>query len=906
MASVTYYSNNYGGRQLRLVLNQNKTTINWTLYSEGGGSNTFYTVYNVNIVIAGQTVYNPGTVGWSTEKFPAAKGSTGGRISVTKGTTSVVVTFQGTVYYNRSTNYGGTFTLDTTYNAPRYNSIASNPSRTSVVLTASINTDGASITSGGWDVSTNGGSTWTYYNGGPTNKTITGLTPNTQYWYRGHVTTAGGSANSNWGNFTTTGNAPVANSILVSNISRTSATLSVSASYDTNASNKSTTYQYGTTTNYGNSTGASMIGLTPNTTYYVRGQVTDNWNRTSGWATGSFKTTGNVPSIISHGVQTYGQTTVTMEYSASYDTNDSLSSYKWDIGTSTSYGTTFTNTNSLTGLDANTTYYYKLTVTSSQGRNSTATGSFKTDYATQQVTSIIAEDITETSISGRVNVPNPTWLTNLTIWIYSGDTLINTITKTSNITATNDFLFEDLSPGTVYEIRARTITKTQNSSGGYNSSIKTLAVVTVDANPIHVIKSDGTDKKYKMYVMGKGNIYEPSIMGWQNGYYATGTIGQAIGATLTQSTEVNGGAAASTTFLEILPNISYTITNNDIEVDFVIHGTDSSNNITTTGYTISPGQSYEYTGTTSTNRLWISIKSSTNSVVNYATAKFFRLNIFRTIEKTLIPKDNIVYINGKIRYIDIIQAGSNFSDPVYAKFSAIVALKVYDAAGNDIALNKTVSMIKGKNPTNLERVTNGNIDTDNYARIEGKTVNDLETIIRVDLGKDYTDIDHVILWRYYGDGRTYLNTKLYGRDATTRLTWKFHDFRNQGEYAETSSGYNFTIRHEIIEGVPIILSVLQEPNNSTNTIIGTKLTINADWLAVAPPVLDSWISYRTDAILAANQGRLLKTEIGNLSELTTTAKDSLVDAINEVWYDYKGSDKYTNILNALLNAILIK
>lgn len=905
MASVTYYSNNYGGRQLRLVLNQNKTTINWTLYSEGESS-TFYTIYNVNIVIAGQTVYNPGTVEWSTQRFPAAEGSTGGSISIAKGTTSVAVTFQGTVYYNRSTNYGGTFTLDTTYNAPSYNSIASNPSRTSAVLTASINTDGASITGGGWDVSTNGGSTWTYYDGGPTNKTITGLTPNTQYWYRGYVTTAGGGANSNSGNFTTTGNAPVANSISISNISRTSATLSISASYDTNASNKSTTYQYGTTTNYGNSTGASMIGLTPNTTYYVRGQVTDNWNRTSGWATGSFKTTGNAPSITSHGVQTYGQTTMTMRYSASYDTNDSLSSYKWDIGTSTSYGTTFTNTNSLIGLSANTTYYYKLTVTSSQGRSSTATGSFKTDYATQQVTSIVPEDITETSISGTINVPNPSWLTNLTIWIYSGDTLVNTITKTTGISAANSFLFENLSPGTNYEIRARITTKTQNSSGGYNSSIKTLAITTVDASPIHIIKSDGTDKKYKMYVMGKGNIYEPSVMGWQNGYYATGTVGQAISATLTQSTEINGGAAASTTFLEILPNISYTITNNDIEVDFVIHGTDSSNNITTAGYTISPGQSYEYTGTTSTNRLWISIKSSTNPVVNYATAKFFRLNIFRTIEKTLISKDNIVYINGKIRYIDIIQAGSNFSDPAYAKSSAIVALKVYDAVGNDIALNKTVSMIKGKNPTNLDRITNGNIDTDNYARIEGKTANDLETIIRVDLGKDYTDIDHVILWRYYGDGRTYLNTKLYGRDSTTRLTWKFHDFRNQGEYAETSSGYNSTIRHEVIEGVPIILSVLQEPNSSTNTIIGTKLTINADWLASVPPVLDSWISYRTDAILAANQGRLLKTEIGNLSELTTTAKDSLVGAINEVWNDYNGSDEYTNILNAVLNAVLNK
>lgn len=699
--------------------------------------------------------------------------------------------------------------------------------------------------------------------------------------------------------FTTSGNAPIANSISVSNISRTSATLSINASYDTNARNSSTTYQYGTTTNYGSSTGASMTGLSPNTTYYVRGRVTDNWNRTSGWTTNSFTTTGNPPSITSHGVQTYAQTTMMMKYSASYDTNDSLGSYKWDVGTSTSYGQTFSNTNSLSGLSANTTYYYRLTVTSSRGRSSTATGSFKTDYPTQQVTSITIEDITDSSVGGIVNVPNPSWLTNLTIWIYEGDTLVNTITKSTDISASNSFLFEDLSPGTNYEIRARITTKTQNSSGGYNSNIKAVEAITGDSNFVSIIESDGTINQHKMYVMGKGNIYDPSVMGWQNGYYGTGIVGQSLSETLTQSTDTNGGAAASTTFIEILPNISYTITNDDTEVDFIIHGTDSSNVITTVGYTVSPGQSYVYEGTPDTNRLWVSIKSDTNPVVNYATAKFFKMNVFRTIEKTLISKDNIVCLNGKIRYIDIIQAGNSVDTG-----SHIVALKVFDSSGEDIALNKTVTMIEGKDPLNLSRITDGNTETSDYAQISPKTSVNLETVIRVDLGKDYTDIDHVILWRYYADGRRYLNTKLYGRDATTKLTWKFQDFRSQGEYVETSEGYSSTVRREVIEGVPVILSVLQEPNNSTSTLVGTKITINADWLASVPPVLDSWISYRTDAILAANQGRLLKAEIGSLSGLTTTAKDSLVEAINEVYGGYDGSNEYTNILNAILNAVL--
>lgn len=80
---------------------------------------------------------------------------------------------------------------------------ATNITEHSVRLTGSVDTKGLGITDGGWDISTNGGSSWTYYAGGPTDKTITGLNSGTQYWYRGYVTTAGGGANSGWGSFTT-------------------------------------------------------------------------------------------------------------------------------------------------------------------------------------------------------------------------------------------------------------------------------------------------------------------------------------------------------------------------------------------------------------------------------------------------------------------------------------------------------------------------------------------------------------------------------------------------------------------------------------------------------------------------------------------------------------------------------
>lgn len=775
-----------------------------------------------------------------------------------------------------------------------------------VVYASSYNLNGLGVTGGGWDYGLNT-STWSYSEGTPLgDKTLGSLTPNTRYYYRNYIVTAGGAVNSPWNSFTTTGNAPTASSLSVSNIARTSASLSISASYDTNASLNATEYSYGTASgSYPTSTGASMTGLRPNTTYYVRGRVKDNWGRWSGYATNSFTTTGNAPTITYTSIGNITSTSAQLSWGYSFDTNASFASMTLQYGTTTNYGTNIGNTN-MTGLRSNTTYYYRVRVTDNYGRSSAwSTGSFRTDYPTQQITSLLGEEATEDSLTVSVNVANPSWLTNVTCWLYEedGTTLVTTQTKTSNIAAKNNFLFENLNAGTEYVIKARITTRAQ-TSGGYNSNIVSLIMATVDATPVSIVRSDGTIEKHKMYVMGRGNIYNPSRMTWQNGYYSTGTTGIDISTLLTQSTSIDGGAASTQSFIEILPNIPYTIKNNEEDINFIIHGTDNNNIVTTVGYQLHAGQTYEYTGTNTTTRLWISIASDNNPMINYATAPYYKMNIFRTVEKTLIPKDNIVKISDKIRYIDIIQAGSSVNTG-----SHIVALKVFDLNGNDIALNKTVTMIKGLSASNLDRITNGNTSTDNYADITPKNTNDLETIIRVDLGQEYDNIDYVQLWRYYADGRTYHNTKLYGRrdsKGAKEICWKFQSYKIEGTYAETANGYKSHIIRERVVGIPIITSVLLTPNNSTPTINGTKITINADWTASIPPVLDSYISYRTDAILAANQGRIMKEEIGSLSNLSTTAKTNLVAAINEIWDSYSGSDIYNNVLNSLLNAILNK
>lgn len=745
-----------------------------------------------------------------------------------------------------------------------------------------------------------GGAWQTYTTGSEVSYTQTGLAHNTSYsmYYQTTNYADGEGSGLIAKSFTTSGNAPTITSVTPTT-TRTGANLgNNSVSYDTNAKFSSVSVKYGTSTNYGSTSASTTISnLTPNTTYYYSMTVTDNWGRTSAAKTGSFKTTGNNPTISAHGLSTGGQTSVTMTYTASYDTNDSLSSYKWEYGTSTSYGKSVSNTNSITGLSANTTYYYRLTVTGRQGRSSTATGSFKTDYPTQQITNIAIEGVTETGTTVKVTVPNPSWLTKLVCWIYEGDgtTLVTSQTLTSGITTTNTFTFEGLSPGTVYIAKAQITTSGRNTT--YNSGIVSAELQTLDDSVVTLVKSDGTTDKYKMYVMGSGNIYNGNRATWQNGYYATGAIGDSISGLLTDANM----SASITTPLAIIPNTAYTLTNNEEGVNFIVHGTDINNLVTVTGYTVSSGNSYVFTGDSNTTKMWISLKSTTEPI-NTQTAKYYQLNVFRSAGKTLIQKENVVTVNGKIRYIDIISAGSNANNSTH-----IVELKVFNTDGENIALGKPVEIIKGTPEPdaygNTARVTDGDTTTGNYLGITPKSSLDLQTIVRVDLGQEYTNIDHVTLWRYYGDGRTYNETRLFGRDADLRLTWKFHSFKIDGTYPETPEGYTSYITHQEIAHVPYIHSVLLQPEEAT--LVSTNIIIDAEAIVFLPEVVNSLTSYRTDAILAANQGRLLKNDIGDLSELTTDTQNSIVDAINEIWLDFNETSAYTNSLNAILSAPLI-
>lgn len=775
---------------------------------------------------------------------------------------------------------------------PTYSRSVSGITRTSATLNVSCSSNPANYwrihwydTSGSWVGYSGNGATgsWTY--------TQDNLTPNTSYNFYTQVT------NNNDGEgtglspieFTTMGNAPTINSVAVSP-SRTSAIFNPNVSYDTNASFRSYSIRYGTSTSYGStSTSTTISGLTPNTTYYYSMTVTDNWGRTSIAKTGSFKTTGNNPTINSHGVKTYAQTSVEMQYSASYDTNDSLSSYKWEYGTSTSYGSSVTGTNIINGLNVNITYYYKLTVTSTQGRNSTTTGSFKTDPATVTISALGISEITETTAKVDYTFNNPSnvgqfYVIETILEREDGDSQNYQV---NNIAPPYSKVYDNLEPGSKYTCKVRVGIKGQGGTI-YYSQWASQDFETLASTPFVKIDSNGVIKHYKGYALGKSDIYNGYSSEWKNGNYSE-TVNSPI------SFNGEGAGVSKVKYIEIMPNDAYAY-------EFPVEQFTTSSNITLILTNVSdivqkvvkvtPGQSGSI-NTDSSTRLYI---TCTGTDLNKETARYVRFSIYRSIKKVPLDKESIVTLNNKIRYIDISQNGY-IKGTTTGSDGKIIELDVYDKLGNNIALNKNVTMERGSG-SNLEKITDGNHDGSSYCTLNE---NSAGTTVRVDLGQEYSydQIDRVVLWRDVDC--LYQESRLLGLDVNKQITWKFQSYKSEGVYKETSEGYTGRPRKAKTKHNIYITSLLNELDNPP---FADKITINADWNISIPPVIADLTTHRVDAIIAANSGRLLKNDVGDLTALTTTEKSNLVDAINEIWNGINKTEEEFTVLDFVLESIL--
>ena len=716
------------------------------------------------------------------------------------------------------------------------------------------------------------------------------LTPNTTYYYKFTIKdNFGRTSNEVTGSFRTSGNAPTINSVAVST-SRTSAIFNPNVSYDTNASFSSYSIKYGTSTNYDStSTSTTISGLTPNTTYYYSVTVTDNWGRTSTAKTGNFKTTGNNPTINSHEVKVYDQTSVEMQYSASYDINDSLASYKWEYGISTSYGSSVIGTNIINGLSANTTYYYKLTITSVQERSSTATGSFKTDPATVTISALGISGITETTVKVDYTFNNPSNVEQF----YVIETILEREDGTSqnyqinNVIPPYSKVYNNLEPDSKYTCKARVGIEGQGGTIYYSQWVS-QDFETLASTPFVKIDSNGVIKHYKGYALGKSDIYNGYSSEWKNGNYSE-TVNSSI------SFNGEGTGVSKVKYIEIMPNDAYAY-------EFPVEQFTTSSGITLILTNVSdiiqkvvkvkPGQSGSI-NTDSSTRLYI---TCTGIDLNKETARYIRFSIYRSIKKVPLDKESIVMLNNKIRYIDISQNGY-IKGTTVGSDGKIVELDVYDKLGNNIALNKSVIMEKGSG-SNLEKITDGNYDGSSYCTLNK---NSAGTTVRVDLGQEYSydQIDRVVLWRDVDS--IYQESRLLGLDANKQITWKFQSYKSEGVYKEISEGYTARPRKAKTKHNIYITSLLNELDNPP---FADKITINADWNISIPPVIADLTTHRVDAIIAANSGKLLKNDVGDLTALTTTEKSNLVDAINEIWEGINKTEEEFTVLDFVLESIL--
>lgn len=202
---ASFYSNSHEGRQLRLDVWQDGGNCRWTLYSSGG-SVDYYTVYNLYISINGTVVYNPGTVSWSTKRFPAATGSTSGSVWIGNGADAktIYVSFIGAVYYDRNTQNGGNFTMGQYIYKPSLNNISiSSVGDTSAYVSFSVaNNNGQTPYSPYIDLSlTDFGSV--VKSSASREATFTGLDANRTYYARGNDANDAGRSYTNVASFTT-------------------------------------------------------------------------------------------------------------------------------------------------------------------------------------------------------------------------------------------------------------------------------------------------------------------------------------------------------------------------------------------------------------------------------------------------------------------------------------------------------------------------------------------------------------------------------------------------------------------------------------------------------------------------------------------------------------------------------
>ena len=329
-----------------------------------------------------------------------------------------------TTYHYRivATNEGGTShgvdqSFTTLPNPPTtVTSAASSVTQTSATLNATVNPNGGNVSACAFEY----GTTTEYGHSLPCSSlpgsgkanvdvsaSLTGLSAETTYYYRISATNPGGTSIDGDQSFTTSAAVPGPTVATGAASSLTQTTATLNGTVNPNKAVVDECYfEYGTTTAYGSSVPCSSLpptgdsaepvsavatGLKGNTTYYFRLAATNVGDATYG-ADQSFTTPPAAPAVTTGAASSVTGTTATLNATVNPE-GTPVRNCRFEYGSTTEYGSTASCSPSpgseespvevsasLTGLSANTTYYYRIAATNSGG----------TSYGTGQALSTTA------------------------------------------------------------------------------------------------------------------------------------------------------------------------------------------------------------------------------------------------------------------------------------------------------------------------------------------------------------------------------------------------------------------------------------------------------------------------------------------------------------------------------------
>jgi phosphodiesterase/alkaline phosphatase D-like protein len=341
---------------------------------------------------------------------------------------------------------------------------------------------------------------------------LSGLQPNTTYYYRLVASNATGAAFGTQGTFTTIAPGPQVVTGAASSIGTTSAT--ISGTVNPEGQDTSYHFDYGTSpTSYSDSTSATdagsgdsagdvsaaLIGLQANTTYYYR-VVATNADGTADGHQGTLTTSALAPVVTTGSASSITTTSATI--SGTVNPEGQQTTYEFDYGTSPNFGSATSAASlgsgspdtsvsaTLTGLQPGVTYYYRLVATNLTGTDDGGQATFTTNSLPPAVTTGNASSVTTSSatITGTVNPED---------WGTSPTSYGNSTTATSAGSATNPgTVSTDLSaltPNTVYYYRLVAINGSGTTDGQQGTfTTNGLLPVVSTGSPSSITSSSAT------------------------------------------------------------------------------------------------------------------------------------------------------------------------------------------------------------------------------------------------------------------------------------------------------------------------------------------------------------------------------------------------------------------------------